>query len=166
MRIPPADHTLGTAEGYYLNFNIPNKDVLISYTIPPDLSANHTLPVTYEPREMCLKFWYYFGATDTIPQSVNDYFNVSTTRVTNITGKEGYTLRTYHMENQWLFQRVNFKLAINENVSIKAHTSSIDSVLAFDDILIQNQACEQPGWCDFENGKICLPSLLILEVIN
>ena len=61
-------------------------------------------------------------------------------------------------QNQWLYTRVNFKVLINETIKIKAATSSANTVLAFDDIQVQKQACEQPGWCDFENGKITFQS--------
>ena len=153
MKIPAIDHTLGAADGHYIKVSVPNQDVTLNYTIPPDVSVSHTLPVTLNPRPMCLKFWYYFGAPAGTVQMANDYFKVSTSKASPIVEMSAPIVRSYlNGINQWLYKRVSFKLEINGWVSISAHTSGPNSVIAFDDIQIQKQYCEQPGWCDFENG--------------
>jgi hypothetical protein len=55
--------------------------------------------------------------------------------------------------NQWLYGRANFMAALNDKVQIQAQITNPNSVIAIDDVLVQPQACEQPGWCDFEAGK-------------
>ena len=53
----------------------------------------------------------------------------------------------------WFYKRSDVTVSPNDVINIEASKRITGSVLAFDDIQLQNQACESPGWCDFENGK-------------
>ena len=90
-------------------------------------------------------------------QVVNDFFNVSVTRqgfgAKNVDSVTVPTLFLFNLTNQWLYKRVNLNLAINDIITLTGHTSGPNSIVAFDDIQVIRQACENPGWCDFENGK-------------
>ena len=124
----------------------------LSYTIPSIQPVGSTLPDT-DIRQMCLKFWYYFGAPVGTTQSSSDYFKVKESRLNSVMiQSDGQSIRSFNMQNQWQFKRTNILLAANQQVNLIAQTSSPYSVIAFDDIQVQEQLCEQPGWCDFENG--------------
>ena len=89
---------------------------------------------------------------------VNGQFNVTATtqanlKTVNVDSVTDMDLFPFNRINQWLYRRVNLNLAINDVISINARISGSKSVIAFDDMQVIRQACEQPGWCDFENGK-------------
>ena len=149
VKYPPIDHTLGTADGHYIRANS-QKEVVIAYTIPAE--------VTDAVQPMCMKFWYYFGSPLGIKPTKDDYISISTTRVESLHRITGDTITSFDNENQWLYGRVSFSLNVKEMVAIRAYISYASfiasSLIALDDIQIQKQFCEQPGWCDFENGEI------------
>ena len=151
---PPIDHTLGAADGHFMKVNpqVANQQVKLSYTIPKSSSGDPVAKIG--PQPMCLKFWYYMGAPPGTTQTMADYYNISTPRRQSFGGTNAPTLIRFNSSNQWLYGRVDVNLAVNEMVSIVAQISSPKSTVGFDDIQIQSQACEQPGWCDFENGEL------------
>ena len=151
IKLPTRDHTLSATDGHYLRVNPIQQPVILSYTVPPGLPANHTLPVI-APKPMCLKLWYYFGEMPPNILTSSDYFNVSTSRALNLNGEVGRTIKLFKKQDQWLYTRINMNLRVNDKVMIKTQRSSQYTVIPFDDIQIQKQACEPPGWCDFENG--------------
>ena len=128
-----------------------NKVVPITYTIKSDFDQNISQPgPPNQLKSMCLKFWYYMGVGHKQTMTSSQFRRIAHKSLDSISGGE---VLSFKLQNQWLYRRVNFKLAVNDVVSINGQTSGTQSVMAFDDIQIQKQSCEQPGWCDFENGK-------------
>jgi hypothetical protein len=107
-----------------------------------------------QPNTMCLKFWYYFyGMNDP-----NNFLQITTIKSNGqpnpiIWTKTSQLISQSSITNQWLYGRATFLAALNDKVQIQAQITNPNSVIAIDDVLVQSQACEQPGWCDFEGGK-------------
>ena len=151
---PAIDHTYGTPDGHYLKVNVPSESVKLSYTIPRTSTIFPDSKIG--PKPMCLKFWYYIGGPPRATLGEQDYYIVSTNKETvesDLTQMNALTLNAFNNLNQWLYARVDTSLAVNDMISIKAHTSSTQSTIGFDDIQLQSQACEPPGSCDFVNGR-------------
>lgn len=53
---------------------------------------------------------------------------------------------------QWLYARANITVSNGDNITFNAKTNDENSVIALDDVLIQNYPCEPIGSCDFESG--------------
>lgn len=139
---PPVDHTMGSAEGHYLKVLAVNKNVRLSYNLSmfPSTSSN-----------ICIKFYYFMGSPMNT-QSTKDYFYVQTNEW-QWGDWSANSLSYYGQLDQWQYFRLTLKDVKPEDMlSIGAKISAQSSVIAFDDILVQDLACEQPGWCDFENG--------------
>jgi hypothetical protein len=107
-----------------------------------------------QPNPKCVKFWYYFsGANDP-----NDFLLITTIKSngqpkTVIWIETSKLISQSAITNQWLYGRATFLAALNDKVQIQAKITNPNSVIAIDDVLVQSQACEQPGWCDFEGGN-------------
>ena len=155
LKYPATDHTLGEADGHFIEVN---GDATLTYTIPTTVADN--------VQPMCLKFWYCMASAPDGSLTKDYYFNISTTRADSLDGITGATIKAFNNQNQWLYRRVSFTLDVNETIGIRAHVPDTSSVLAFDDIQIQNEFCERPGWCDFENGikLIVFISLIIFTI--
>ena len=145
---PPVDHTWGTYDGHYVKVNIPNQEVHLSYAI----GEEDQVDIGFSPG-ICLKFWSYLGSAQKM--SSNDYIDVSTQGLTSFFRVDGLSVTINKMLDQWIYQRVSLRVTNQRNatVQINGRASSASSVVALDDVQIQYQICEQPGWCDFENGK-------------
>jgi len=99
---------------------------------------------------MCLKFWYYYQDT------VNGDFLVVEVDSNNF----GTPITTVHwranssnaFQKQWLYGRANIPLRNKDVIRIRASKNDPNSVIALDDILVQDHPCEPLGWCDFESG--------------
>ena len=164
MKYPAVDHTLGAPDGHYIKVTLSNQVVPITYTIKSDFAQNITQPgPPNQLKLMCLKFWYYMGVGS---QTNNDFITISTNRNKSLDSISGAEVLSLKLQNQWLYRRFNFKLAVNDVVSINGQTSGTQSVVAFDDIQIQKQSCELPGWCDFENGMSLFYHVYYFELIN
>jgi len=126
--------------------------VQISSDITQVTSLNNNNSLKSQP--MCIKFWYYFSGS----LGVDNYLQIATQRLnTNnpilIWNRNSLLLSQAASLQQWIYGRVTFYAALNDKVIIRAKTTNQISVIAIDDVLIQSQACEPPGWCDFESGK-------------
>ena len=128
-----------------------NIDVNMTYKVPRIDPIKDPVPLP-GPQQMCLKFWYYVGSPPGTTQTSSDYFYISTPRAGNVYKFDAQALKIYNNTNQWLYQRVDFKATAGDVLTIIGRTSSDASAICFDDIQVQRQSCERPGWCDFENG--------------
>ena len=103
--------------------------------------------------EMCLKYWTWIGSSNTADTADVRF------RITSSTGKEFDSFDDLRVKisqysvGMWFYKRTDVTVSPNDVINIEASKRITGSVLAFDDIQLQNQACESPGWCDFENGK-------------
>ncbi len=103
---------------------------------------------------MCLKFWYYFSGMN----DPNNFLQITSIKSNGqqnpiMWKKTSQLIMQSAITNQWLYGRTNFLAALNDKVQIQAQITNPNSIIAIDDVLVQPQACEQPGWCDFEAGK-------------
>ena len=136
---PAIDHTLGSADGHYLKVGVVNQNVQLTYNLSMSSSSSNK----------CIKFYYYMSSPTKTSQ---DYYYVQT-----IEYKWGdwsaHYMNMYGLLNHWQYHRLTLKdVSASDVVIIGAKISDQSTVLAFDDILVQDVACEEPGWCDFENG--------------
>ena len=145
------DHTLGAPDGHYMRVHPANMDVKMTYKIPITDPIKDPVPLPGS-QPMCLKFWYYMGSPPGATQTTSDHFFISTPGAGNVNNIDAQTLKLFNSTNQWLYQRVDFKATVSDVLTITGRTSSDASAICFDDIQVQRQSCERPGWCDFENG--------------
>ena len=114
LKIPPIDHTLGTAEGNYIKINKTQKDVKLSFAM-----NKMTTISPYKDNMMCLKMWFYFGGN----QSPNDYFHITTSERSSFK----YNGKLYNWSgglNKWLYTRFSFKALANDYLNITSQISS------------------------------------------
>ena len=144
------DHTLGAPDGHYMRVHPAKMYVSMTYKIPRTDPIKDPVPLL-GPQPMCLKFWYYVGSPPGTTQTSYDYFYISPS-TGNVNNIDAQTLKLFNSTNQWLYQRVDFTAIASDVLTITGRTSSDASAICFDDIQVQRQSCEKPGWCDFENG--------------
>src|SRR5689334_9049335 len=121
--LPLRDHTLGEPDGHLIKVNLPSLPGSMTYNIPADITADHTLPISYQPHPTCLKIWYFMGSSTFAV--VDDYFNITTTtqssaQTRTVDRVTDSTLFYFNLTNQWVYRRVNFNLAISDLITINA----------------------------------------------
>jgi len=118
---------------------------VMSYIFNDTTPLNNSTP--FARKAMCLKFWYYYQ--DTV---VGDFLSVEV-QSTHL-GLVNYwrANSSNAFQKQWLYGRVNLPLSNKDIIRIRASKNDQNSVIALDDILVEDHPCEPLGWCDFESG--------------
>jgi hypothetical protein len=152
--LPKVDHTMGTQYGFYMKVGSVNQLSSLTTSVHNVVYVNNSIPPNISQKK-CIKFWYYFGGD-------NDDTAMLKVSIKTSTGKEGlYWSRSYPIIkqngglSQWVYGRTNFPAWNNDTLMISAQKSNANTVIALDDVVVQDDNCQPPGWCDFENG-ICI----------
>src|SRR5258708_4845630 len=131
---------MGTNLGYYARV-VPGVSDLATLSQPIIKVMN---PNSTELQPICLKFWYYFAGS----VSPNTFIKVQ------VITSDGKTVRvswkrnpvSVNSEKQWLYGRATFYAGYKDQIQILAQTNDTNTYIAIDDVIIQDEECELPGW--------------------
>eukprot|EP00795_Rhopilema_esculentum_P012712 gene12712-3431_t len=141
---PSVDHTLGTANGYYIYLEVSN--------VRPNNFArliSGQIPATSASNGKCLRFWYHmYGAH---VNRLNVYVKVG-----SHLGSPVWTKNGTHGD-QWNLAAVTVRSPYFFKVIFEALAgSSYQGDIALDDISLKDGPCPQvSSTCTFEDGSIC-----------
>lgn len=148
---PFLDHTTNTKYGHFVLSNGTNHTATL--TVP----LSQIDPPAHEYL-YCLKFWYQFstGARNDTTSYIK--FAISNNRYFSeiIDIKSVYEDR---LEYSWNPATVEFPKTINSSAGppmlvLTTYTQEAHTAIGIDDIVVMNRVCENPGFCDFESGKL------------
>ncbi|EDO47787.1 predicted protein [Nematostella vectensis] len=135
---PSADHTLGTAAGFYMYIET-------SSPVQPGWKARLIGGIQPRTYSSCLTFWYHmYGST------------IGTLNVYSKTSSLGSPIWTKigNQGKEWLVAQVTVRSAWSQYQIVfeGVRGSSYTGDIAIDDISLIDGQCPNPGTCDFENG--------------
>ncbi|CAH1786796.1 unnamed protein product, partial [Owenia fusiformis] len=141
---PTVDHTLGTAEGYYVYLDTRTgrrgETGKLSIMITNPSSTTTT---------KCLSFWFYMRGS---------YVNKLEIFIREAGGKlTQIWQRVRGLDDQWYHGHVNImQTGSYQLVFVGYRGSTVSSVIALDDISILEGGCPvDPNTCDFEDKDLC-----------
>ncbi|MBN3307353.1 MLRP2 protein, partial [Amia calva] len=132
---PMFDHSVGSAEGYYL--------IVMASGSADEESAIISSPVILESTDMCISFWYYMlgSSVSTLDVLVETVFVWS---------------RNGTQAAEWLNAQVTIRMADAYRVQFSGKRRAAgQGFIAIDDITVRVGGCTGHGVCGFETPSVC-----------
>lgn len=137
---PPADHTLGTDQGYYLSSQ------LWSHTAGSKVSVTTAMMEPTSAEGECLMFWYHMEGQDDNRLNVYLQNNENQTELIRLWRRQG------DQGPHWRHGRVTLNSPHEQFKVIFEAVAGLEAKgdVAIDDLIVLNDACPPKGFCDFE----------------
>ncbi|XP_070566390.1 MAM and LDL-receptor class A domain-containing protein 1-like [Ptychodera flava] len=150
---PSTDHTYGSSTGHYLSVSASDGSSGNSARFISDIYSATT------PSSQCLTFYYNNHGTDIA--TLNVY--------TAVNGNLGQVLwsRNSQQGDGWIIAQVTVSSGSDFQIVFEAVLGTATSgYLAVDDFSLADGTCNNPGECDFENGRCTWTNDLVDDIVD